>query len=95
MDLLVPFSQHGCRNITHSRVLHWQLVLLLKYAFLLEGDACAVPSEADFASHLTRLLNIMFEVGEVPADWNTILVSPMFKRGDRCDTANYRPIALG
>ena len=54
-----------------------------------------LPAEADVAAHLTRLLNIVFESGEVPSDWNEVLVSPVFKRGDRADMTNYRPISVG
>ena len=54
-----------------------------------------LPEQADVAHHLTRLLNIVFESGQVPGDWNEVLVSPVFKRGDRTDQTNYRPISVG
>ena len=68
---------------------------LFKYALLPDDPACPLPEHADVAIHLTRLLNIVFEAGEVPCDWNEVLVSPVFKRGDRADTTNYRPISVG
>ena len=69
---------------------------LFKYALLPDDDPeCPLPSEADVAEHLVRLLNLVFEAGEVPSDWNEVLVSPVFKRGDRADVTNYRPISVG
>ena len=35
-----------------------------------------------------------FQCKVVPPAWNRMLVSPVFKRGLRSDTANYRPIAV-
>ena len=68
---------------------------LLKYALLCSSDPDEpLPEEADVACHLTRLLNIDFEADEVPVDWNSVLVSPVFKRGNKGDTANYRPISV-
>ena len=68
---------------------------LFKYALLPSDDPdLPLPDELDVASHLASLLNIVYEAGEVPADWNTVLVSPIFKKGDKGDTANYRPIAV-
>ena len=69
---------------------------LFKYALLPDIDPdCPLPREVDVAEHSTRLLNLVFEAGEVPSDWNEVLVSPVFKRGDRTDMANYRPISVG
>ena len=68
---------------------------LLKYALLPDDDPDApLPAEADLAAHLARLLNIVFEAGEVPADWNTVLVSTIFKKGEKSESANYRPISV-
>ena len=53
-----------------------------------------MPEEADVACHLTHLLDLVFESSEVPVDWNTIQVSPIFKKGDKGDTANHRPISV-
>ena len=34
------------------------------------------------------------ETGQLPKDWTTTRVCPLFKKGDKCDPANYRPISL-
>ena len=33
-------------------------------------------------------------VGEMPVDWRKANVTPIFKKGDRTDPANYRPVSL-
>lgn len=52
------------------------------------------PSEHLLAPVLTKVLNSMFQAGAVPACVNEGLVTPVFKKGDPFDTANYRPIAV-
>ena len=69
---------------------------LLKYASLEDDDSdFTLPAESDVAEHLVRLLNLVFEAGQVPSDWHEVVVSPVFKRGDKTDMANYRPICVG
>ena len=34
------------------------------------------------------------ETGQLPKDCTTARVCPLFKKGDKCDPANYRPISL-
>lgn len=43
---------------------------------------------------LLDLFNEVLHSGKVPEDWCTILISPIFKKGDKCDPSNYRPISL-
>lgn len=69
---------------------------LFKYALLPDDDlAFPLTPAADVAQHLADSLNACFMGGEVPAIWNVVLVSPVFKRGDRANTSNYRPISVG
>ena len=51
-----------------------------------------VPADIDVAA--MHMLDACFQCGEVPSAWNRMLVSPVFKWGDRGDHANYRPIAV-
>ncbi|XP_051916968.1 uncharacterized protein LOC127597715 [Hippocampus zosterae] len=45
-------------------------------------------------SWLTRLCNIAWSTGRVPLDWQTGVVVPLFKKGDRRVCSNYRGITL-
>ena len=45
-------------------------------------------------SWLTRLYNIAWTSGTVPLDWQTGVVVPLFKKGDRRVCSNYRGITL-
>ena len=46
------------------------------------------------APALTLLFSASVTQGEVPIDWRHANVTPIFKKGDRSDAANYRPISL-
>uniref|UniRef100_A0A3B4FLA9 Reverse transcriptase domain-containing protein n=1 Tax=Pundamilia nyererei TaxID=303518 RepID=A0A3B4FLA9_9CICH len=45
-------------------------------------------------SWLTRLYNVAWRSGAVPLDWQTGVVVPIFKKGDRRVCSNYRGITL-
>ena len=70
---------------------------LLKYAILNDDPSTGyqVPSDVDVPQHLATMLDACFRTGRVPAAWNKMLVSPVFKKGDKADLANYRPISVG
>lgn len=44
--------------------------------------------------HLCHIVNSSLRTGIVPQEWKEALVIPLFKRGDRDDPANYRPISI-
>ena len=48
----------------------------------------------DVAPHLTSIFTTSLETGRIPHQWKTTLVVPIFKKGDRNNAANYRPVSL-
>ena len=46
------------------------------------------------ADPLTRIYRKSLSEGRVPSDWKHALVAPIYKKGQRYDPANYRPISL-
>ena len=67
---------------------------LLRYAQLVATPDDPAPAHL-LAPCLVMLFNVAFSTGQVPQSWKTSLVTPVFKRGDATDTANYRPISVG
>ncbi|XP_072021445.1 uncharacterized protein [Amphiura filiformis] len=48
----------------------------------------------ELAPLLSALFNQSISTGELPDDWTTANVSPVFKKGSKSDASNYRPISL-
>ena len=46
------------------------------------------------APALTKLYNNTLKSHEVPDDWGTALITAIFKKGDKSDPGNYRPVSL-
>ena len=44
--------------------------------------------------HLLHVINFSIRSGEVPAEWKHASVVPLYKKGDQCDPANFRPISI-
>ena len=50
------------------------------------ADSLGVP--------LSMIFQESLRLGETPGDWRSANVTPIFKKGDRTDPANYRPVSL-
>jgi len=48
----------------------------------------------DLTPILTHLFQQSLDTGELPQDWKSAFITPIFKKGKRSDPLNYRPISL-
>ena len=48
----------------------------------------------EIALFLSVLFQKSLDSGQVPHDWTKACVTPIFKKGDKSDPINYRPISL-
>jgi len=45
------------------------------------------------AEPLSLILHVSYDTGNLPMDWKTASISPLFKKGAKSDPGNYRPVS--
>ena len=65
----------------------------LRYAFGRDDVGCLTANA--LVASISPLFSAAFANGTVPDSWNTALITPIYKKGDKIDTSNYRPVAVG
>ena len=53
-----------------------------------------IELQAEFVLPLVDIFNQSLQDGRLPLVWKQANVCPIFKKGDRADSANYRPVSL-
>ncbi len=48
----------------------------------------------ELAPAVAHLFNLSFQTGQLPSDWKNAKISPIFKKGNRHEASNYRPVSL-
>ena len=91
-------SDSGISDIRFSANLVRKKLLRLKPDSAPGPDKVTTRFLRDFADELAPVLAMLYnksmEEGEVPEDWRTANVTPIFKKGSKGDPGNYRPVSL-
>jgi hypothetical protein len=64
------------------------------YKYAVHTDERGVVLEHLLVDYLTELFNCFFDKGSLPRKWGTSLLTLLFKKGDKSNWANYRPLAV-
>ena len=84
--------------------IHFDLNGIVKLLLNLKPDKAAGPDQLKplVLKHLGSIIGPAIQLifrksylsGQLPSEWKTASVTPLFKKGDKSDPANYRPISL-
>ena len=77
-----PHKSPGPDNLTHTN-----MVLITYIAFLKQVSV-------EIAPMLTHLFQQSLRDNSIPAVWKQAYVTPIYKKGNRSDPKNYRPVSL-
>ena len=50
--------------------------------------------KTEIAPVICLLFEKSLQTGQLPSDWKKVQVCPLFKKGDKTEPSNYRPISL-
>ena len=90
-----PFTLMGEITVDHKGVLKLLNNLKIHKASGPGGLSARVLKEcsSEIAPILALIYNESLAQGTVPDDWRQASVAPIFKKGDKYDAANYRPVS--
>ena len=94
--LTSPFTPMGEITVDPNRVLKLLNNLKIHKAPGPDGLLARVLKEcnSEIAPILALIYNETLAQGTVPDDWRQANVAPIFKKGEKYDAANYRPVSL-
>ena len=101
MTLNDSIDQQQTENLSNLEISTNGIEKLLKN---LKPDKAAGPDRIkpivlkELSEQIAPILQVIYTVslqtGQVPEDWTSANVAPLYKKGDKSDAANYRPISL-
>ena len=100
---LIPTGIHGCKDLHTHR-------LVSSTSQTRESETCFNPSKAsgpdeipckllqavadEIAPAIAAFFRQSLATGKLPDPWRTAWISPVYKKGPRCEAENYRPVSL-